>query len=197
MLLGPAASKETLLGLREAPGLLHVATHGRFLSTKDQQDPLARSALELAAAGGNGRTTALELAGLDLWGTQLVVLSACDTGLGELRRGQGVYGLRRAFFVAGAEALVTSLWQVEDRGTAELMAEFYAQLLRGEGRSRALTLAAQAVRQRRPHPHYWAAFQSLGSAAPLRLSSTPATPAAAPPAAPGKPAADKTREEAR
>lgn len=176
VLLSAAASKTALLGLSQAPGILHVATHGRYLTAKDQGDPLARSALELAAEGGDGRTTALELAALDLWGTQLVVLSACDTGLGESRRGQGVYGLRRAFFIAGAETLVTSLWQVEDQGTPELMAEFYGHLLRGTGRTQALTLAAQELRRRRPHPHFWAAFQALGSAAPLRLTAAPMGP---------------------
>lgn len=175
ILLGPSASDAALLGL-QAPGILHIATHGVFRSAQAAQDPLVRSALALAPARGDGVITAMELASLDLWGTQLVVLSACETGLGDAQRGQGVYGLRRAFFIAGAETLVTSLWRVDDGVTRELMTEFYRQLLRGAGRAQAMTEAAQANRKRHPLPYYWAAFQVLGSAAPLRLGR-PGSPA--------------------
>ncbi len=145
-------------------------------------DPLLRSGLILAGAqapalhpSGAGSppldsslVTALELAGLDLWGTQLVVLSACDTGRGDVKLGEGVYGLRRAFVVAGAETVVMSLLQVEDQTTSTLMEAYYRNLLAGQGRATALREAMRALRQTLPHPHYWAPFIALGSDAPLR-----------------------------
>ncbi|WP_309890016.1 CHAT domain-containing tetratricopeptide repeat protein, partial [Archangium sp.] len=142
-------------------------------------DPLLRSGLvlaggnALAAQSGSSRmedslVTALELAGLDLWGTQLVVLSACDTGRGDVMQGQGVYGLRRALVVAGAETVVTSLWQVNDETTRELMEAYYDNLLAGQGRAEALRRAMRALRQKKPHPKSWAAFIAIGQDAPLR-----------------------------
>ena len=75
---------------------------------------------------------------LNLWGTKLVTLSACDTGFGVVRNGEGVYGLRRAFFLAGAESLVMSLWPVSDLVTREMMTGYYAGLKEGLGRGAAL-----------------------------------------------------------
>jgi CHAT domain-containing protein len=112
--------------------------------------------------------TALELAGLNLWGTELVVLSACDTGRGEIRPGQGVYGLRRAFVTAGAETVVTSLWKVNDDTTRALMEAYYRHLLEGKGRGSAMHEAMRLVRQSGPHPHYWAPFIVVGRDGPLR-----------------------------
>ncbi|WNG58476.1 CHAT domain-containing protein [Archangium gephyra] len=112
--------------------------------------------------------TALELAGLDLWGTQLVVLSACDTGRGTVKLGQGVYGLRSALVVAGAQTLVTSLWKVEDETTRELMVGYYRNLLAGQGRGAALRSAMRQLRQTRPHPYYWAPFIVIGQDKPLQ-----------------------------
>jgi CHAT domain-containing protein len=114
--------------------------------------------------------TALELAGLDLWGTQLVVLSACDTGRGDVKLGQGVYGLRRAFLVAGAETIVMSLWKVNDETTRVLMEAYYRHLLAGQGRATALREAMRELRRTQPHPHYWAPFLAMGRETPLRLS---------------------------
>ncbi|WP_224249674.1 CHAT domain-containing tetratricopeptide repeat protein [Hyalangium gracile] len=142
-------------------------------------DPLLRSYLVLAGArasatqpGGAGRedslVTALELAGLDLWGTQLVVLSACDTGLGDIKRGQGVYGLRRAFVMAGAEAVVASLWSVNDETTREFMEGYYRNLLAGQGRITALREAMRTLRRKHPHPYFWAPFIAIGQDTPLR-----------------------------
>ncbi|RKH48245.1 CHAT domain-containing tetratricopeptide repeat protein [Corallococcus sicarius] len=144
-------------------------------------DPLLRSGLLFAganaqkpraapsASSGSALVTALELAGLDLWGTQLVVLSACDTGRGDVRRGQGVYGLRRAFLVAGAETVVMSLWKVDDAATRVLMETYYRHLLAGLGTATALREAMREVRGAHPHPHYWAPFIAMGRDAPLRL----------------------------
>ncbi|MDQ3009605.1 MAG: CHAT domain-containing protein [Acidobacteriota bacterium] len=109
------------------------------------ENPLLRSGLALAGAnrqtsgeGDDGILTAQEAAGLDLWGTKLVVLSACDTGVGEVKNGEGVYGLRRALVLAGSETQVMSLWPVSDKATRDLMIEYYRRLLKGEGRSAAL-----------------------------------------------------------
>ncbi|WP_233583418.1 CHAT domain-containing tetratricopeptide repeat protein [Corallococcus sp. CA053C] len=148
-------------------------------------DPLLRSGLVLAGASApvpsgdstralapdNALVTALELAGLDLWGTQLVVLSACDTGRGDVKLGQGVYGLRRAFLVAGAETVVMSLWKVDDRTTSTLMEAYYRQLLAGQGRATALREAMLELRRTFPHPYYWAPFIAMGRDAPLRLGA--------------------------
>ncbi|HEX8821541.1 MAG TPA: CHAT domain-containing tetratricopeptide repeat protein, partial [Archangium sp.] len=152
------------------------------------QEPLLRSGLALAGAhapapdastSSESRpdaalVTALELAGLDLWGTQLVVLSACDTGRGDVKLGQGIYGLRRSLVVAGAETVVMSLWKVNDDSTRLLMDTYYRNLLAGQGRASALREAMRSFRESRPHPHYWAPFIALGSDAPLRaIASTP------------------------
>ncbi len=90
----------------------------------------------------------------------MVTLSACDTGVGEVRNGEGVYGLRRAFFLAGTESLVMSLWPVSDYVTRELMTDYYSGLKRGFGRGEALRLAQLAMlkRKSRQHPFYWAIF---------------------------------------
>ncbi len=113
--------------------------------------------------------TALELAGLNLWGTQLVVLSACDTGRGDVKVGQDVYGLRRAFLVAGAETVVMSLWKVDDETTSTLMEAYYRNLLAGQGRAAALREAMRSLRLTQPHPHYWAPFIAMGRDTPLHL----------------------------
>ena len=116
----------------------------------------------------DGIVTALELAGMDLWGTQLVVLSACNTGRGTVLRGQGVYGLRRALITAGAETLVTSLWKVDDDATRELMLDYYRALLQGAGRAEGLRQSSVATRRRFGHPYYWAPFIAIGSDARLQ-----------------------------
>lgn len=117
---------------------------------------------------GNGLVTALEVASMNLWGTQLVVLSACDTGRGDVSHlGQGVYGLRRAVMVAGAETLLTSLWKVDDKATRDLMERYYKNLLKGRSRSDAMREAALHLRKGRSHPYYWAPFIPIGRAAPL------------------------------
>jgi CHAT domain-containing protein/Tfp pilus assembly protein PilF len=140
------------------------------------ENPLLRSGLALAGAnqGGGGNTdgilTALEVAGLDLWGTKLVVLSACDTGLGEVRNGEGVYGLRRALVLAGAESQVMTLWAVSDRGTRDLVVGYYRALLGGEGRGEALRrVQLRMLRdEARAHPYYWAGFIQTGEWAALK-----------------------------
>ncbi|MBN1204902.1 MAG: CHAT domain-containing protein [Myxococcaceae bacterium] len=170
------------------------AVGGPGVSARRPEDPLLRSGLVLTGArsqqpdatgtptprADSALVTALELAGLDLWGTQLVVLSACDTGRGDVKLGQGVYGLRRALVVAGAETLVMSLWKVNDDSTRLLMERYYQNLLAGQGRAAALQAAMLSLRQAQPHPHAWAPFISLGSDAPLRSLTTSPQRAPAP-----------------
>ena len=184
---------ETALKAIHGPKVLHLATHGFFLADEApaaaaapaapinpapgaRENPLLRSGLVLAGANhlasgdDDGIVTALEAAGLDLWGTQLVVLSACETGVGKLTHGDGVYGLRRALVIAGAESLVMSLWQVDDAATRDLMTGYYARLAAGASRSAALR-DVQLALLRRPkyaHPYYWAAFLPAGDDAPLQ-----------------------------
>ena len=130
------------------------------------ENPLLRSGLALAGAnrggrdGDDGLLTALEAAGLDLWGTKLVVLAACDTGVGEVKIGDGVYGLRRALVLAGAESQMISLWPVSDRGTRDLVVGFYQRLLGDDARGEALRqVQLQMLRgTRHTHPYYWASF---------------------------------------
>ena len=104
-----------------------------------------------------------------MWGTKLVTLSACDTGVGEVQNQEGVYGLRRAFVLAGAETLVMSLWPVSDYITREAMVDYYARLRTGVGRGDALRQAKLKLlkRQSRRHPYYWAAFIQSGEWANL------------------------------
>jgi CHAT domain-containing protein len=189
---GERASKANLKAV-EAPKILHIATHGFFLdhearpraeATADVrgiraastlENPLLRSGLALAGANESsndnedGILTALEAANLNLWGTELVTLSACDTGVGEIRNGEGVYGLRRAFVLAGAQTLVMSLWPISDSVTRQLMADYYRGLKQGEGRGSALHQAQRAMMSRphRSHPFYWASFIQAGEWANL------------------------------
>ncbi len=192
--LQAAASKSALMQVK-GPQVLHIATHGFFLDdvqassgpardffrtdTKEiPANPLLRSGLALAGAnvpGGEGFLTALEASSLDLWGTKLVVLSACDTGVGEIRNGEGVFGLRRAFTMAGAASLVMSLWRVDDEGTRDLMTAYYAGLARGEGRAEALR-NVQLTMSHSPNygdPWHWASFVEYGEDGPL-ASNLPA-----------------------
>lgn len=143
------------------------------------ENPLLRSGILLAGAkrslltgdtGTNdGIVTAEKILGLNLHGTKMMVLSACDTGLGEIRTGEGVFGLRRAFTQAGAKSLVMSLWKVPDRETKELMVRFYRNIKSGKmNRCQALRQAAldqmDIVKKRHgsPKPRYWGAFVFMG-----------------------------------
>jgi CHAT domain-containing protein/Tfp pilus assembly protein PilF len=196
VLLGAQATKAALKQA-DAPRILHIATHGFYLqdaaadapsgvgkpdndtrairATVRIENPLLRSGLALSGAnlskgsGEDGVLTALEAANLDLWGTKLVTLSACETGVGEVKNGEGVYGLRRSFFLAGAETLVMSLWAVNDRVTREMMTSYYTGLKHGLGRGEALRQVELAMLKRRDrqHPYYWASFIQSGDWTPL------------------------------
>src|SRR5262245_41728046 len=136
--------------------------------------PLLRSGLALAGVNehredDNGILTALEVTGLNLWGTKLVALSACDTGVGEVKNGDGVHGLRRALVLAGAETQVMSLWAVSDKATRELMVAYYGRLKQGQGRGEALRRVQLEMlkNMNRRHPYYWASFIQSGEWANL------------------------------
>jgi CHAT domain-containing protein len=148
------------------------------LSNRPIENPLLRSGLALAGAnlrlghddqGDDGVLTALEVAGLDLFGTKLVALSACDTGVGEVKNGEGVFGLRRALSLAGSETQVISLWPVSDLGARDFMIGYYKALQRGDGRGdglRHVQLEMLKGKGRR-HPFYWASFIQSGEWANL------------------------------
>jgi CHAT domain-containing protein len=158
----------------DAPKILHIASHGFFRedAARDANgNPLLWSGLALAGAnlkngeiGDDGLLTALEASGLNLWGTKLVTLSGCETGVGQVRNGEGVYGLRRAFVLAGTETLVMSLWPVSDGTTREMMTWYYTGLRAGLGRGDALRQAKLVMFRRagREHPFYWASFIQSG-----------------------------------
>jgi len=182
-----AATEEAVRDLRH-PRVLHIATHGFFVPETRETgtlitpaqgaaaattDPLLRSGLLLAGVSNfrdatdkpateDGILTAYEASLLDLQGTELVVLSACETGLGQVQAGEGVYGLQRGFTVAGARSILMSLWKVDDAVTRELMAAFYKNWLGGNSKHEALRVAQRQVRQLHPDPYYWGAFVLVG-----------------------------------
>ncbi len=169
-LRGAAATRERVLALAaEGPlAVLHVATHG----VADESEP-ARSGLWVAAphdSAAPGFLSVADIAGLRLR-ADLVTLSACETGVGRLERGEGVLGLTRAFLGAGARSVVVSLWPVNDRSTATLMERFYRGLLaKGRPRDAALAEARRALlrRDETRSPFHWAPFVLVGEAGPLR-----------------------------
>jgi len=189
---------------KNAPRVLHIATHGFFLSDQEspitdsmrafqEQSPLLqglqgepsqlRSGLALAGANqpdgdpnDDGYLTAAEVVSLNLNGTELVVLSACSTGQGDIRTGEGVYGLQRALTVAGARSTLLSLWKVDDAATAEFMVRFYKLLKDGESRADALAAVQNEFRtgsvkgprgEDWSEPFFWAAWQLTGDWGPI------------------------------
>lgn len=172
---------------QKAPRILHIATHGFFLEDDPSQDakpaallqdPLQRSGLVFAGANNptadpadDGYLTAAEAITMDLEGTELVTLSACETGLGSVRSGEGVYGLQRALAVAGARSTLLSLWKVDDALTAAFMEQYYKRLKAGEGRADALRNTQADFRSNRNSTfndvRVWGAFQLSGDWRPL------------------------------
>lgn len=189
LLTGSDATENALKQLN-APNILHIATHGFFLEDSPPEqpgsdkapvvksdNPLLRSGLALAGfnlrKSGNedGVLTALEVAGLDLAGTKLVALSACETGLGDVANGEGVYGLRRALSISGAESQLITLWLVDDEATKDLMIGYYGRLQKNIGRSAALR-QVQLEMLKNPlyqRPYYWAAFIPSGEWRSLKI----------------------------
>jgi tetratricopeptide (TPR) repeat protein/CHAT domain-containing protein len=163
-----------------------VETAGRWPRLAQLENPLLRSFLAVAGAntwlrGGmlpeaaeDGMLNAEDVSGLDLLGTELVVLSACETALGSVQVGEGVFGLQRAFVVAGAKTLVMSQWEVPDAETRELMEEFYRRVLAGKERAEGLRCAQLALKAKHPdNPDCWGAFICLGDPGPLPQRGPP------------------------
>jgi len=190
-LTGKAAQESSVKSI-SSPSILHIATHGFFEKdikptsndislgvnqNKSIENPMLRSGLLLAGAENtirgkynpkdgaeNGILTAYEVQQMNLDSTELVVLSACETGLGEVKNGEGVYGLQRAFRIAGAKSIIMSLWKVDDQATQIFMTSFYESWLSGKTKREAFK-AAQEVLKKSPrysHPYYWGAFVMIG-----------------------------------
>jgi len=156
-LLGAAATREAALAAMPRSRLIHLASHGLLEYGDEDEIP---GALVFAARQGDGLLTAREIAGLHLR-SELVVLSACDSGAGRIT-GDGVVGLARSFLVAGAKGVVVSLWQANDEATEQLMAAFYDHLERTGDRAGALREAMLATRKSFPEPGKWAGFTFIG-----------------------------------
>lgn len=204
-LINGSAATTTAMQRQRGPRVLHVATHGFFVADQEtkpseamraiqesspllrslrQEDPQLRSGLVFAGANqpdldpnDDGYLTAAEAVTLNLKGTELVVLSACSTGQGEMRTGEGVYGLQRSLTVAGARSTLLSLWKVDDAATAEFMGRYYQRLKSGEGRSDALAAVQAEFRSGKvqspsgadwKEPYYWAAWQLVGDWRPIK-----------------------------
>ncbi|TAE10440.1 MAG: CHAT domain-containing protein, partial [Bacteroidetes bacterium] len=193
--LGDDANEGKLKAQRN-PAILHIATHGFFVSEKtiqqakeesatqrsvfasfnerDLENPLRRAGILLAhckeafkskdkvSLPEDGILTAEEAQNLNLDKTDLVVLSACETGLGEVKNGEGVYGLQRAFQTAGAKSVLMSLWTVSDQATQELMTAFYEQWFKLKDKRKAFREAQLALKEKYPEAYYWGAFVLVG-----------------------------------
>lgn len=171
-----------------SPKIFHIATHGLYRPSAEvtlekemegneavmAQNPLMRTGLLLRGAGDlldktdynynmeNGILTAYEAMSLNLDKTDLVVLSACETGLGDLEAGEGVYGLQRAFLVAGAKVLIMSMFKVDDDATQKLMLKFYQKWLNSNNLRQSFIDAKKELRVEYPEPIYWGAFMMIG-----------------------------------
>ena len=182
-----SAAEEKIKEL-SSPKIFHIATHGLYRPTEEvtfarqiqgseaflAQNPLMRTGLLLKGAGDlldktdynynieSGILTAYEAMNLNLDKTDLVVLSACETGLGDLEAGEGVYGLQRAFLVAGAKVLIMSMFKVDDEATQKLMTKFYQKWLNTNNLRQSFIDAKKELRVEYPEPIYWGAFMMIG-----------------------------------
>jgi CHAT domain-containing protein len=152
------ATESQVKKLLGTAGIVHLATHGDLSET----DPMSSAVLLVAGGGEDGRLEVREVFGLDLH-ARLVVLSACETGLGKLSRGDELVGLQRAFLYAGTPAVITTLWKVDDRATFELVRAFYTRL-ESANPVDALRQAQLETMKTFPHPYAWAAFELTGLA---------------------------------
>lgn len=181
-----AEATETVIKEMQSPRVFHVATHGFFMSesknTEEKErrgdihdNPLLRSGLLFKDAGEllaknnvydfnkkDGILTAYEAMNLNLDNTELVVLSACETGRGEIKSGEGVYGLQRSFIVAGADNVIMTLFKVNDEVTQELMNDFYKSWLSGTGKRQAFQDAKKRIKEKYDKPIFWGSFMLIG-----------------------------------
>ncbi len=155
------------------PSILHIATHGFFIADSTTKNPMLNSGILLAGVSNyyraeekpdtdDGVLTAHEAQNLHLDNTDLVVLSACETGLGEIRNGEGVYGLQRAFKAAGAKSILMSHWKVDDKVTQELMSLFYENWLKIGNKRTAFKMTQAQIREKYKNPYFWGAFVLVG-----------------------------------
>lgn len=189
LISGIKANEESFKNKAKGNDLIHIATHGFFLADKKEialnpfvrglrsvdtePSAMVRSGLLLAGAnrawtGNNiipniedGILTAEEISNVNLYGTKLVVLSACETGLGEVKSSEDVFGLQRAFKLAGVQSLIMSLWKVDDNATMQLMNTFYNNWICGMSKHEAFNDAIEKIREKYKSPYYWAAFVML------------------------------------
>ncbi len=179
LLVGKSVTEDTLVKMN-SPKVFHIATHGFFKENTPEDDnnfmanPLLNSGLMLKGSGDlfdaglnvnaqKGILTAMEAATLKLDGTELVVLSACETGRGEVVNGEGVYGLQRSLFIAGAKAVVMTLFKVNDEVTQKFMKYFYESWLVSANKNQSFNYAKTKVKEQHPEAIYWGAFVMLES----------------------------------
>ncbi len=183
-----AEASEAAIKSQQNTGVLHIATHGFFIEGTEtgqpivlsqelaqaENNPLLRSGLILSGAekyllqpdnkrAEDGILTAYEAINLNLDRTDLVILSACETGAGEIKNGEGVYGLQRAFLLAGTNNLMMSLWKVDDEATQELMVEFYSQWNKLKDKSQAFRNTQLELKKKYNSPYYWGSFIMIGA----------------------------------
>ncbi len=186
VLFGSEATEENIKKVQN-PKILHIATHGYFEkdiepgdnsilgveSERAVENPLLRSMLFFAGVENlrndpnltttnDGKLTAYEAMDLNLENTEIVIMSACETGLGEVKNGEGVYGLQRAFQVAGTRSLIMSLWTVSDEATQVLMSAFYKKYLNGMDKRKAFRETQLELKTVYPQFYYWGAFVMVG-----------------------------------
>lgn len=185
LLTGNKATEQAVR-MCKSPSILHLATHGYFIPESQSggktnipgmdgawlaRNPMLRSGLLLSGSAStlsgyntspdeseDGILTALEVMTMDLSGTDLVVLSACETGLGEPQAGEGLLGLQRGFRIAGANSVLMTLWNISDAVTSEVMSYFYKNFLNGGSHADALRATVNEIRKKYPEPYYWGAF---------------------------------------
>ena len=163
------ANEENILAVK-SPKILHITTHGYFISDENITNPMLKSGVALSGANigikqqtGEGLVNALKLSGLSLDGTDLVVLSACETGLVDVKDTSSVASLPKTFIQAGSKNVLMSLWSVDDNSTVELMKEFYTDTKGNEKKfNEVLRNAKIKMIKEGKHPFYWAAFIMSG-----------------------------------
>jgi hypothetical protein len=197
-----AQASDAAIKTAQAPRVLHIAADGFFLPDQHlessmrwasilgidsrwrapvTENPLRRSGLAMAGANrrandsGVGLLTALQIADLDLSGTQLVAILARGIESEHAAIGQSVYALRRSLVIAGAESQFVNLWTTDHRAATKLTTAYYERLLAGEGRSEALrSVQLEMLRsESRSHPFYWASFISIGARGPIAWAGSP------------------------